>query len=147
MLLIGNDGKQVALGDYRNAFHWKNIGNGKVIGEFVCDRIEKLTYNFDGYGDEWHEWNDEYVDYKEMCLSEKELEDYLGTSNGYGWHISALKIYDTPKELGEFYSTSYRKKGCRICEPLCDSYPNCALKKKRKPLYRPPQSWCYVEEL
>ena len=35
----------------------------------------------------------------------------------YGWHISDLKIYDTPKELSDFG------------------------------LKRPPQSWCYVEEL
>ena len=103
-----------------------DVFNGRVMGEFVCDDIEKLTYNFDGYGDEWHEWNDEYVDYKDMCLSEKELEDYLGANNGYGWHISDLKIYDKPKDLGEFFKDIYGK---------------------LVPLKRPFQSWGYVEEL
>lgn len=125
----------------------------KVIGEFVCDNIEKLTYNCDGYGDEWHEWNDEDVECEDMCLSEKELEDYLSTSNGYGWHISELKIYDKPKGLGEF--SSY---GCKIVGDCCINYdcPNCIDNGWMQPpdckidgcyLTRPPQSWCYVEEL
>lgn len=46
------------------------------------------------------------------------LDNYLkGEKYGYGWHISDLKIYDKPKDLSEF---------------------NIA---------RPPQSWCYVEDL
>ena len=125
----------------------------KVIGEFVCDNIENLTYNCDGYGDEWHEWNDEDVECEDMCLSEKELEDYLSTSNGYGWHISELKIYDKPKGLGEF--SSY---GCKIVGDCCINYdcPNCIDNGWMQPpdckidgcyLTRPPQSWCYVEEL
>ena len=96
---------------------------GKVIGSFVCDRIEKLRYNCDEYGHEWHEWNDEYVDYANMCLSEKELEDYLGTGNGYGWHVSDLKIYDKTKELGEFKNSKGQK------------------------IKRPFQSWGYVEKI
>ena len=47
-------------------------------------------------------------------------------------NISNLKIYDTPRELREFYAV-----------------PNeveVALKVKPKPITRPPQSWRYVEE-
>lgn len=44
---------------------------------------------------------------------------YAKDKSIYGWHISDLVIYDKPKELNEFYC--------------------------RKPLTRPPQSWCYVE--
>lgn len=50
----------------------------------------------------------------------------------FGWHISNLRIYDTPRELREFYAV-----------------PNeveVALKAKPKPITRPPQSWRYVEE-
>lgn len=114
--------------------------NGKVIGEFVCDRIEFLRYNCDGYGDEWHEWNDEYVDYKDMCLSEKELEDYLGANNGYAWHISDLKIYDTPKELSEFF------RPCDGCDKLGTNRCTEEISPCRaKTLTSPPQSWCYIE--
>ena len=58
---------------------------------------------------------------------------YLGTEHGYGMQIDDLKIYDTPRELREFYAV-----------------PNeveVALKAKPKPVTRPPQSWRYVEEL
>ena len=136
---------------------WMRKYLGKVACRFVCDRIEKLRYNCDGYGHEWHEWNDEYVDYANMCLSEKELEDYLGTGNGYGWHISDLKIYDTPKELREFsqYKEGIYTKRCIKWDDDCkfydfeDNAQFCGLCMSRKnlcPLTRPPQSWCYVEE-
>lgn len=127
------------------------IDNGKVIGEFVCDNIEKLKYNCDGYGDEWHEWNDEYVTCEDMCLSEKELEDYLSTSNGYGWHISELKIYDKPKGLGEFKQMKsirgYHKRDEKKMDGINTERLMHGTRIVCKVLTRPPQSWCYVEEL
>ncbi len=133
------------------------LNKGKVIGEFVCDRIEKLRYNCDGYGHEWHEWNDEYVDYANMCLSEKELEDYLGTGNGYAWHISDLKIYDRSKELGEFFGYGECEPDpikCHACKYMehgnswAGIEADCnAFYDGLKQLNRPPQSWCYVEEI
>lgn len=50
-------------------------------------------------------------------LSLVEQKKYGANKPLFGWHISKLKIYDKPKELEEFKQT------------------------------RPPQSWCYVEEL
>ena len=38
----------------------------------------------------------------EHRLTLDELEKYLGSGAGYGWHISNLKIYDMPRELREF---------------------------------------------
>jgi len=58
----------------------------------------------------------------------------LKYSNGkevYGWHISDLVIYDKPKELSEFMKAEY-------------NYGKIHLPPSK--LYRPPQSWCYVEE-
>ncbi len=66
------------------------------------------------------------------CLEPAELHQYLRAATGFGWHISNLRIYDTPRELREFYAV-----------------PNeveVALKAKPKPITRPPQSWRYVEE-
>ncbi len=48
----------------------------------------------------------------------------------YGWHISELKIYDRPKDLGDFTGLRETKFGS---EPVT--------------IKRPPQSWCYVEEV
>ena len=134
-----------------------NMLNGKVIGEFVCDKIDEFycasvpyqKENNLGYGrfvdngvykvDGWHEGivferNDRFIDsmlknndLKEMCLSAQELFDYIGVGKHlYAWHISDLKIYDKPKELSEFRKYS--------------EWLNI-------PITRPPQSWCYVENL
>lgn len=97
-------------------------GNGKVIGEFLCDEI----ININGAGRIPSDAA------RPTCLEPAELHQYLGAATGFGWHISNLKIYDTPRELREFYAV-----------------PNeveVALKAKPKPVTRPPQSWRYVEE-
>ena len=101
------------------------LGNGKVIGEFTCNRVTNLFSNS-------RFWLDD-DDVLHTCLSAAEMRKYANGANGlYGWHISNLKIYDTPRELREFYAV-----------------PNeveVALKEKPKPITRPPQSWRYVEE-
>ena len=97
-------------------------GNGKVIGEFLCDEI----ININGAGRIPSDAA------RPTCLEPAELHQYLGAATGFGWHISNLKIYDTPRELREFYAV-----------------PNeveVALKAKPKPVTRQPQSWRYVEE-
>ena len=97
-------------------------GNGKVIGEFLCDEIISI----DGAGRIPSDIA------RPTCLEPAELHQYLGAAVGYGWHISDLKIYDTPRELWEF-----------------NAVPNEveeALGVKLKPITRPPQSWRYVEE-
>lgn len=83
---------------------WGNCCNGKVIGEFVCDKIYDLFPFGMGTGIEVF---DELVPpekfCKESCLTEQEICDYIGEKDGYGWHISDLKIYDKPillEELG-----------------------------------------------
>lgn len=62
--------------------------NGKVIGEFVCDRIGDMRD----------------IERDPTCLSIEEWLKYTDGHKGivYGWHISDLVIYDKPKELGEF---------------------------------------------
>ena len=128
-------------------------GNGKVIGEFVCDRIIGIKYSCDDYHSWWHETADNDCDENQMCLSWDDVNRYLGQADGYGWHISDLKIYDEPRELSEFYFSSekYCEKG------LCGGCPHDQLPSEsgdyeydcgwKKPIIRPPQSWCYMEEV
>ena len=105
---------------------------GKVGMQFVCERIvENFKYLVTPKGLEC------------ACLSEQEVCDYLGFNGGYGWDISNLKVYDKPKELGEFKKPCDRFLDCCTCKRLvrndifsCDSI-----------ITRPPQSWCYVESL
>ena len=117
-------------------------GNGKVIGEFVCDKITELA-----------PINRSPDDVEERaCLTRREIVRYL-KGRGYAWHISDLVIYNKPKELREFYSKC--DKDCPNCEyggydiviaEEFDMY--CASRfYGHKTLKRPPQSWCYVKEV
>lgn len=120
---------------------WLKERRQKVIGEFVCDRIINLKINGDDCGNYWHEWDDE-GDIQDMCLSYEELETHLGKSVGYGWHISDLKIYDKPKELGFF------RKPCNVsCMEQGNIKGDCGTCGELRTVIRPPQSWMYVEEL
>lgn len=131
-----------------NAFanHWSDClelpngefvnAGGKVIGSFVCDRVEE--YTFSGYNARYR-IND--ADLAKTCLNHPELISYGKGKDLHGWHISDLKIYDKPKELGGF---SY---------PAEHNFTKRTIKESREMgfichgvyITRPPQSWCYVE--
>lgn len=143
-------------------------GGQKVIGEFVCDEI--LQFNRDDYNSPAYDISDD--DLNRTCLFQEDLYKYAGGKTLYGWHISDLVIYDEPRELSEFVvNDKMAIKTCRhrirwgqpesvtqhggwikggycctrysepvSCEPVfCENYIT-------KPVSRPPQSWCYVEE-
>ena len=105
-------------------------GNGKVIGEFVCDDIK--TYYADDFvgaedtdGTIITEPKDGVFAYwipeeKETCLPYEEILSYGNGKTLYGWHISDLKIYDKPKELSEFAVAD--KEAIRQCEYREQSY-------------------------
>ncbi len=114
-------------GDY----YW----SGKVIGEFVCEKISS--------------WKDHEIHISNLsklsCVSFSELGEYSkgGKDNLYGWHISDLKIYDKPKELSEFKKPCYiNEKTCYDCQHTWgfDYVKGCNGK-----IEKAPQSWCYVE--
>ena len=115
---------------------------GKIIGEFVC---ECITYLGNISTDNWAYligWSHEYCKRlitNNACLTEEELLKYGGK---YAWHISDLVIYDKPKELREFVKPCNYKNDC--C--ACDRYDYIG-KKCYNEITRPPQSWCYVEEV
>ena len=94
-------------------------GNGKVIGEFLCDEI----ININGAGRIPSDAA------RPTCLEPAELHQYLGAATGFGWNISDLRVYDHPRDLWEFTGLRQTKYGLA---------PG--------PITRPPQSWRYVEE-
>ena len=123
-------------------------GKRKVIGEFVCDRI-----------DEFHDWElspskrfyeeekarlDLFL--KESCLTYEEVCEYRKNLPSikplYGWHISDLKIYDKPKALSEFEKPCNFKWECSFCERYDRREHKCY-----KAITRPPQSYMFVEDL
>lgn len=131
-----------------------NFLNGKVIGEFICERIIPISIT---YSDP-----DSRIALKEFpytCLTDKQIIDYLGNGKtGYGWYISDLKIYDKPKKLSEFYTfckedAEIDNKKCGSCpyflfdNDLINGYTRWCDVNKRKPIIHAPQSFQYVEEL
>lgn len=121
----------------------KNVGcyngSGKVIGWFICDKVDEYPYDYcDGV-----DIDDDTI--LETAIDREDINIYAKGKTLYGLHISDLKIYDKPKELSEFsrpcsYSglcfsckrTSFKKDGNLLCNTK---------------ITRPPQSWMYVEDL
>ena len=97
---------------------------GKVIGEFICDRID--TYGYEehvGFPTPAYDGDPSIYDCgagywitsaecEKTCLDYDQLVAYGKGKDLYGWHISNLIIYDKPMNLSK----------------------------------KPPQSWYYVEE-
>lgn len=118
---------------------WMRKYLGKCACWFVCDRINEITA-------------DNLVaiyfnnPQESTCLNDLEMRRYADGGNLFLWHISNLKIYDEPKELGEFLCKC-NKKHCKGCEDFCDegetSFRMCG---GLKGVTRPPQSWMYCEE-
>ena len=121
----------------------KNVGcyngSGKVIGWFICDKVDEYPYDYcDGV-----DIDDDTI--LETAIDREDINIYAKGKTLYGWHISDLKIYDKPRELSEFsrpcsYSglcfsckrTSFKKDGNLLCNTK---------------ITRPPQSWMHVEDL
>ena len=114
---------------------------GKVIGEFTCERIYEIRKrgipeNFNYCYLSLNEWGNDDIEAEikavsASCVSKEELNTYGAKAPVlYCWHITDLKIYDTPRELGEFAGLRMFKGGFELRE-----------------IDRAPQSWCYVEEV
>lgn len=141
--------------------YWENekdIGCvGKVIGEFVCNKVDRIAH----CGTSNYDFNLKLVDtqlramhvsgkYLNQCqLSYADMTRYANGRDIYGWHISDLVIYDEPKSLEVFNASCLKIKPCETCRysvnddlPFAEISAGCD-----RTIRRPPQSWCYVEEL
>lgn len=123
------------------------IGNGKVIGEFTCDRIYELETK--ARGGSYYVKNEDQPTTnfiaRQSCLDLKDMHDYLRAQTGYGWHITDLRIYDAPRELSEFRRECPNSWYCESCAMYWENNGTCGNESLQ--LKRPPQSWCYVEEV
>jgi predicted transcriptional regulator len=107
---------------------------GTVIGEFTCDRIYEIAPLNHAPDD---------VE-KRACLTREEIVNYL-KGTGYGWHISDLRIYDPLRELTEFQRPCPNDIYCETCAMYSNNNGIC--NNGALPLRRPPQSWCYVDDV
>ena len=97
-------------------------GAGAVVCEFICDKYCGPILNFRGEADK--------NICEAACVSQEDVVAYANGGNICGWHISDLVIYEDCKPLKNF------------CLP-----PERTMSEWKSPLKRPPQSWCYAEEL
>lgn len=124
--------------------YWYNERSGKVFGEFVCDAVLPMSLTYSN-----PESRLALKEFPFTCLTDKQIIDYLGNGkDGYGWHISDLVIYDKPKELSEFKRDC--DGNCQTCKHAIWQTSGWAYEPyiaDCQPITRPPQSWCYVEEV
>lgn len=128
-------------------------GGGKVVGEFTCDRIDWITHI--GYTGIPNLVETRICDAATMrtspvggllnaaCLTPKMLNDYLAWGDGYGWHITDLRIYDAPRELSEFRRACPNSWYCESCAMYWENNGTCGNESLQ--FKRAPQDWCYVE--
>lgn len=95
-----------------------DFGNGKIIGEFVCDFI--LSHCEMANAD---------IAEQMSCVPREYILIYSKGKEVFGWHISDRILYDEPKSLNDY--TGLRK----------TKFGYAPIK-----ITRAPQSWCYVEE-
>ena len=114
---------------------------GKVGMRFVCDNIEKLEEHIEE-GGLYYTLNSDFNEAAQ--LDNWQLHDYGKGKPLYGWHISDLKIYDTPKELSEFSRSCSYSGLCFSCKRASFNEDGNLLCNTE--ITRPPQSWLYVKE-
>lgn len=138
-----------------NGKHYSLFASSKVIGEFMCDKIDTYPYYLDYLNKDECMYYITTEEGEKTCLEYDEFVKYGDGKTLHAWHILDLKIYDKPKEIREFYSIckNYKSKNFDKCiNGLCkynycvDAHHECSLKGLIS-LTRPPQSWCYIEEV
>lgn len=119
---------------------------GKIIVEFTCDLMYELETKAPGgsYYVKGKEQPTTNAVARQSCLSLRDMHKYLQAKTGYGWHISAMKIYDTPRELSEFRKACPNSWYCESCAMHWENNGTCGNESLQ--IKRAPQSWCYVEE-
>lgn len=161
------------VADGRFPFCSEVNGNGKIIGEFICDGITKF-YCLKRYAPELRCFTtliqttkNEIIDIEAgACLDANEIDNYLDGKDGYALHISNLKLYDRPRELSEFTTeepvlqADIGRDACTFCDCFSCNDPDCSEKRchaaydryldafrAEYSLNRPPQSWRYCYDL
>ena len=125
--------------------------NGKIIGEFICEKVEKFVANCKTT----HLIQTEQIAHSACIPMDKLVEYGYKSFHLYAWYISDLVMYEKPKPLSElksFCKCYYDCDGSDSCKYYIDGSgyeydeSDCGCN-GLKSIEKPPQSWCYVEEL
>lgn len=119
---------------------YSHEGIGKIIGEFVCKGFVPFLNARPCFTVETPEEIE-----RAACMTREEIWAYAPEGNPIGWRISNLMIYATPRDLKDFRRACHNDWYCESCAMYSENGNTCGNEALR--LARPPQSWCYVEEL
>ena len=179
LVLFSGTGRHIS--EYDKIRYYEK-GSGKIIGEFVCDEILEYKYGDNPIYSPYGAYRGKMKGYScwqnkgdNLLMTNSEMEEFGKGKNFGGLRITELKIYDTPKELSEFYKVGTKSleeldcdELCKYCAPtnygerrvhlvpnagaaFCEGdYCEEAYRKyleQEFALTRPPQGWVYVQEL
>ena len=144
-------------GNYLKKLCKDKMLNGKVAFEYVVNKVDTIINNCNGFCIKGEDIAYTNRIANQSCLQFPDLRDYLKDKDGYGWHISDLKIYDKPKELTQFKKRCNRKNvygievsGCSVCRMWRMNYKTfmneCVLDEKVK-VEKSPRNYIYVSDL
>lgn len=116
--------------------------NGKVVCEFICNKIDQITpMNFDKY-------------LESACINFLDLDVYTkGKCFAKAMNITQLIIYDKAKDLSEYwtpckdYRCGYNNNFTYVCPIFEQGNCHSNMCGGCNPIIRLPQSWQYVEPL
>ena len=148
--------------------------NGKVVGEFTCNEVDTYFYGDLSFPTPQYEGDPSVCDcgfgYFITCgelektgLTGEEIEEFGKGKKLYGWKISDLKVYDTPKDITSFYTAGHcfcqnkmklkedifgnyhyikpKNAKCYSCNHL-DDFSDCDLAPHI--ITKSPTNWCYI---
>jgi len=127
------------------------LANGNVVAEFTLNKITKhekhyidingqVAYNFKTCDVKNAGFE---TDVLSLLDFDNFVEDYGNGKPLYAWHIENIKMYDKPKELKFNKPYPIKCGGHEVIDCFGCPKTNC----QTRTISRPPQSWCYVEEL
>lgn len=107
-------------------------GTGLITGEFEMCGVEQCCTP-------WFMGN--------TCLTDVQLREYGPGRDGWyrGWLIVSATKYAQPKKLSDFRKVCANDLWCECCGMYNENRNTCG--NAALAVKRPPQSWCYVEEL
>ena len=149
------------------------LANGKVVAEFIVNEIQEYESEFDKDNNTYQDIQIVYRDdeedknlttqfvvtsidedspndcelLKKSCLTFEEIKEYMGVGfkTFYALHVTELKVYDKPKELGEFKKVTHRRKYHKKGESKLERLKN-SNRVVTEIITKAPQNFVYVEE-
>lgn len=126
---IDNEWYLTKYGCIKSPNGYVKMENGKVVAKFTLNKYTDMMKWAYSYKD-----NEFYELLKKACIDTYDLTNYAGNKAKrlYAWEIDNLVIFDTPKELKDFYVERYAvmPNGIFPCN---------------EPLAKSPQSWQFIE--